>query len=190
MRNFIFAALFVAAASVANAASISAVTSPAEGGVLTTVILSVNLEPGESFRGFDTQFDGDVSNENPFGALATVFNDNNAVFANDASVDLSRDSQFLFTSGDILSIGAEEGPGLLKGAISGIQNLGLVETTIPFVQIATSDPSAVNVRLSMDLGGAEPFVPDGSTLQDFIIPEPSTALLAGLALVGFAARRK
>lgn len=185
MRNFLIAALFVASASVANAGALTAeaVDTPDLPG-FQTITFSYEAAEGESFRGFDASFTGTINQVNPFGVLATIFTDNNVAFP--APAVPAQDSQFLFASGDVLQIGAEEGAGILKGAISGLNQLGL-DNPAAFAQIVTDSPVDVAVAIEFDNGaGGESF---GGSVQDYLVPEPSTCLLAGLALVGFAARR-
>lgn len=183
MRNFALAALFAATASVASAASLQideAPTPDLDG--YTTFTLSIVLDAGETFRGVDATFDGPMNQVNPF-ASATIFNDFNNTLFPPAGADPAQDSQFSFASTDVLSIGTEESATSLVGALSGLPDFA--ETTIQFAQIA-SIPNDVTYRLAFDLGGPEPALFEGV----LGIPEPSTALLAGLALAGFVARRK
>ena len=187
MRYLLVAALFAVTASSASAAKVivdvaNTVGNPA----LKTYTFSLQAEGSESFRGVDATFTGAMNQVNPAGN-ATIFTDANAFFAF-VGADVSQDSQFKFASSTLLSIGGQEGPGLLKAAISGLADNGL-PAVAPFAQIAAADPAAVQVSLAFDLGGANPFLSSGS-IQSYLIPEPTTCVLAGLALVGAAARRR
>ncbi|TWT96896.1 hypothetical protein Pla108_26710 [Botrimarina colliarenosi] len=193
MRNFILAALLVISASAASAGTISAsaVDTPGLSGY-QTVTFSYEEGTGESFRGFDATFEGVINQINPF-TLGTVFTDNNAVIPAAGGL-VAQDSQFLFASSQILSIGAQEGPGILKAAVSNLAPLNL-PNPVAFAQVVTNAPLTTTVRVALDNGtgldeiytGTVDFFVNGGT--DPMIPEPSTAILAGLALVGFAARR-
>lgn len=114
-----------------------------------TYTLSIETFDEESFRGFDANFSGLMNQVNPFG-LATIFNDNNVVFPV-VGADVSQDSQFLFASGDVLTIGVEESVTSLKGAFSGLGFLDLPNPT-PFAQVVTNDPYGVEVSIETDHG--------------------------------------
>ena len=96
----------------------------------TTYTLSILTDQGESFRGVDAEIRGPLNQINPLG-MPTVFSDQNGFFPL-FGADFSQDSQFLFFSGDVLNIGAEESDTLLKAAISGIERLGIQEDLILF----------------------------------------------------------
>ena len=83
----------------------------------TTWTVSATSDSG-SINGIDITFAGAMNQVNPFG-LATTFSNNNGAISGTGG-HVSQDSQFLFHSGDILPIGAEEGPELLKAAITNI----------------------------------------------------------------------
>lgn len=188
MRNFLLATLFVATSSVANAGILSATSEPTPGlEGFETITFSFEAEEGEAFRGFDASFTGTINQLNPFG-LETIFNNNNgAVIGSGGQAE--QDSQFLFGSSEVLSIGATESGAELSGAISGLAALGL-DNPAAFAQIVTNAPVGVAVAVEFDNGAGG--VAFGGTAADYLgetIPEPSTCILAGLALVGFAARR-
>lgn len=189
MRYFIIAALAVVSASVANAGSLtaSAVDTPGLAGFQTVTFY---YTPGadEQFGGFDATFTGSMNQVNPFG-LASIFTDNNAVFGA-AGAQVAQDSQFPFaTSSGILTVGTMESSTLLKGAVSNLIPLGL-SSPAAFAQIVTDSPIDVAVSIDIDnsVSGRDEFY--GGTVASFLVPEPSTCLLAGLAAVGFLARRK
>lgn len=180
MRNFLVAALFVASASVANAGMLLGTTdfeSTEDGQVFT---LSIFAEEGQSFRGIDASFTGEMNQQLAAG-MATPFTNFDAFLPNGGATD----SKFLFASGDVLAIGVEESPTSLVGAISGLAQAGL-SNPAEFARIVVPEGGSVEYRLAVDLGGADAEIFTGV----LGIPEPSTAILAGLALVGFVARRK
>lgn len=187
MRKLLVAALFVASATAANAAQLlisTADTVNLPG--FTTYTLSILTEGSETLRGLDATFTGSMNQVNPAGN-ATVFTDANGFFPF-VGADVSQDSQFLVASSSVLAIGAEEGPGILKAALQQLGDNGLPNPA-PLVQIATNATVDVPVEFSLafDLGGAEPVRFAGNLPN---IPEPTTCVLAGLALVGAAARRR
>lgn len=148
-----------------------------------TITLLFDAESGEEFKGFNAEFTGTINQVNPFGVLATIFTDNNVAFQ--APSVPAQDSQFLFSSGDILQIGAEEGAGVLKGAISGLNQLGLPNPAA-FAQIVTNRPCDVRFSIEFDNGrGGQSFV--GSLGDLNCVPEPNSGTLVGLALA-FAGR--
>jgi len=157
-----------------------------------TVTLSIQTGPGESFRGFDATFTGPLGQVNPIG-MDTPFNDLNGFFG---ATDVSQDSQFLFNSGDVLSIGVSEDASFLTGAISGLALLDPpLSNPAAFVQLVIADGatlgSDIQVELAFDIGLPQPLSFQGS-LDTIIgeIPEPSTMMLAGLGLIGFVSRRR
>lgn len=137
-------------ASQASAASLLVDSTPTvdlEG--YRTYTLSIESFEGESFRGFDAGFSGSMNQVNPFG-LATIFTDNNVVFPA-VGADVSQDSQFLFASSDVLTIGLEESATSLQGAFSGLVFLDRPNPK-PFAQIVTNDPYGVEVSIETDHG--------------------------------------
>lgn len=154
-----------------------------------THTLSYQADAGESFRGFNATFTGTINQVNPFGILATIFQDNNGLFSNPA-VDkpVEQDSQFLFQSTEVLSIGAEEGAGILKAAISGLVALDPPLTNpTAFAQIVTNCPVDVHLRLEVDNGaGGESFF--GVLGYHNCIPEPVSGVMVELALATLIGR--
>lgn len=119
----------------------------------TTFTFAIQSGAGESLRGVDAAVTGPLGQVNPLG-VPTVFSDNNGVFPF-IGADVRQDSQFLFDSGDVLSIGAVESAAGLSGAISGIASLGL-PNPVDFVQVVTDQPRDVDYDFAFDLGGREP----------------------------------
>ena len=153
-----------------------------------TVTISVLAEAGESFRGFDVTFNGPLGQVNPLG-MDTVFNDLNGFFP---PADVSADSQFTFNSADVLVIDPAENANLLTAAVSGLAALSLPNPQ-PFVQLVLDDSvdplgSDVQFDFAIDLGLANPFIRRGTVNE--LIPEPTSLSMAGLALIGFVARRR
>jgi hypothetical protein len=187
MRYLLVAALFAVTASVASAAQLKVdVTDTVGNAALKTYKFSILTEGGETFRGVDASFTGAMNQVNPVGQ-ASIFQDANAFFGF-VGADVSQDSQFTFASSSLLQIGGAENANLLKAAISGLADNGLANPAL-FAQIAAGNPANVNVSLAFDLGGAQP-VSFSGTIASFLIPEPTTCVLAGLALVGAATRRR
>ena len=151
-----------------------------------TLTFSVQTDPGMSFRGVNAKFNGPLNQVNPAGN-STPFNDFNLFFGD---ADVSQDSHFLFNSGDLLSIGVEEGPNFLRGSITGIQRLNPVHPNPgPFAQIAAPVGSEIQVVLEIDDGNGTtiPFM-YSETIS--IVPEPASLLLVGVGLVSMVSMRK
>lgn len=156
----------------------------------TTYTFSIETQPGEILRGVDATVRGPLNQVNPL-STTTIFNDSNGFFSF-VGADVSQDSQFLFTSSEVLFIGAEESDTLLKAAISNLASLGLPNRA-PFVQIVTDMPDCIDYEFAFDLGGNEPVVFQGGSLfltPDECVPEPTAALLATLMLVMYSAQRR
>ena len=83
----------------------------------TTWTVNATSDAGP-INGIDITFTGAMNQVNPAGN-ATIFTDANAFFSF-VGADVSQDSQILFPSSGILCLGAEEGPELLKAAITNI----------------------------------------------------------------------
>ena len=90
-----------------------------------------------SINGIDITFAGAMNQVNPTG-ISTIFTDGKLFFGF-VGADVSQDSQFLFHSGDILSIGAEEGPELLKAAITNISAHTGGAMSVDIAQIVFAD---------------------------------------------------
>ncbi len=179
-------------ASNANAGSIVAEVSDTVGlPGFSTVILSVQSDDGDSFRGIDATFTGALNQVQAAG-FDTPFGNFNAFIPASAH----QDSQFLFlgTETGLLSIGVAETANSLGGAISGLANLDTpLANPAPFVRLVvptgSSIGSDIQVEISGDLGQPEPFSYAG-TLDGLIVPEPTSLALLGLGLIGFVARRR
>ena len=152
----------------------------------TTFTFLIETDPGEVLRGVDAEFRGPMSQVNPLGS-PTIFNDSNGFIPFIGGLDVSQDSQFLFSSTDVLAIGAEESNTLLKAAISGLASLNLPNPT-PIAQVAMSFESSFDFvyRLDFDLGGPEPVVFAGTLYP----PEPTSATLLILGVMVGGMRRR
>lgn len=176
MRACLLVTLLVAATS-ANAGQLLVdVDRSVDGSVFT---LSILAEEGESFRGFDFSYEGELNQQLAAG-MSTPFTNFDAFLPDGGA----KDSKFLFASGDVLSIGVEESDTGLRGAISGLAS-GNFPNPTPFVRlVAPGFCLPGSFTLAVDLGGSV-----AQFTGSDACPEPSSCLLAGLALVGLTTRR-
>lgn len=179
MKRFTLAiaVMFVVAVS-ANAAVVITST-----GVATTDLAgydtwTVNATSDSGpINGIDVTFTGAMNHVNPAGN-ATIFTDANGFFGF-VGADVSQDSQFLFASGDLLNIGAEEGAELLKAALTNISAYSGGSLSIDFAQIVVPTGGAVSYTAALDDGGGTAVSANGLVG----IPEPSALALMSMALV-------
>lgn len=122
-----------------------------------TYFLSYETNPfgqdlGEELRSFSATFSGDIHQVNPFGVIPTIFTDSNHFFPFDTPAkSVLQDSQFLFQSDDVLTLGKAESNALLMGNIYGLSRLDLPNPT-PLAQVVTRNSSDVSMSLLVDNG--------------------------------------
>ena len=150
-----------------------------------THTLFLQMDPGATLRGVDATFFGPMNQVNPAGN-GTVFTDAN-VFFPFVGADPRQDSQFLVPSSSVLTIGAAESDTLLRAAISGLADNGLPNPA-PIARLVTPILGNVDFYLAIDTGASQPTI-IRSSLNDFLIPEPASAVLSIVLCIGCASRR-
>lgn len=169
MNYFVITLLSLFVASTATAARLGVRSGTTEGlpGYITYTF-SLETEGGESLRGFDGRFDGPLNQVEPLG-LATPFTDYNGVF-DFVNALPEQDTQFLFQSNEVLSLGVTESSTQLQGAITGLAFLDLTSPT-DFAQVVTDRPTDVSFDFAFDLGLGDPLSIQGAcTLSLCTIP--------------------
>jgi len=86
-----------------------------------------------------------------------------------------------------LTIGAAESDTLLRAAISGLADNGLPNPA-PIARLVTPILGNVDFYLAIDTGASQPTI-IRSSLNDFLIPEPASAVLSIVLCIGCASRR-
>ncbi|WP_442484649.1 PEP-CTERM sorting domain-containing protein [Aeoliella sp. SH292] len=107
------------------------------------------ISDGLPINGIDISFNGPMNQVNPFG-LPTIFQDNNATFAA-VGANVLQDSQFLWTSGQVLSLNTSESPTKLAGAFTNLAPLN-VGNAIEFAQLVVPIGGSIGFTAGIDAG--------------------------------------
>ena len=169
----------------------------------TTFRLTATSDPGTKIIGFNFVGDGSLGFTGPMNQVtggpitSAVFNDSNGFFPF-IDADVSQDSQFSVAATGNFTVNPSESATSLKGAFNySVANAAAATNVLQFAQLAIPDAAEATVQYVgdftvRDAAGAESLVRVQGTVPGFVIPEPSTFALAGLALVGLIgySRRK
>lgn len=186
MKKFIYAVALMFAATVsANAATVVDVTSSETAGLpgFTTYLLSATTDQ-VGIDGFDLRFEGDMNQVLFNNVLGGIFSDD-TLFLLDPNA-AAQDSYFTVGATGKLTIGPAESDSSLAAAIAQLD----AGQTLQFAQIVA--PTDAEVIFSGTITETTSGGFADAQVQGIlgIVPEPTTALLAVLGLVGFAARRR
>ncbi|WP_442484648.1 PEP-CTERM sorting domain-containing protein [Aeoliella sp. SH292] len=149
--SFLFAVAITAfVAGVSNAAVVVTATSAPTTGLSGFETWTVRAaSDGMAINGIDISFDGAMNQVNPFG-LASIFQDNNGTFVA-VGANASQDSQFLFTSSQVLSLNTSESATKLAGALTNLAALNTANA-INFAQIVIPVGGSVAFTAGFDAG--------------------------------------
>jgi hypothetical protein len=149
--SFLFAVAITAfVAGVSNAAVVVTATSVPTTGLSGFETWTVRAaSDGMAINGIDISFDGAMNQVNPFG-LASIFQDNNGTFVA-VGANASQDSQFLFTSSQVLSLNTSESATKLAGALTNLSALNTANA-INFAQIVLPVGGSVAFTAGFDAG--------------------------------------
>lgn len=118
-------------------------------------------------NGIFARFHGEMNQINPFG-LDTIFNSNNSAIEGSLGTDAVRlDSQFNFPD-TVLNIGAEEGPSLLKAAITNLASSNTGELSL--AQIVLPVGGWVNFEFDIQVQGNPTIIVLRGVISDTCCP--------------------